>query len=58
MICYTDQERAVIYALCAKMKDLSAHDISELSHSEPAWKNNLHRDGTIPYVEAFTLVGV
>lgn len=58
MSCFTEQEKAVIDAVCSKMKDLSAHDISELSHAEPAWKNNLHRDGTIPYVEAFTLVGV
>ena len=58
MSCFTEQERAVIDTVCAKMKDLSAHDISELSHAEPAWKNHLHRNGTIPYVEAFTLVGM
>ena len=58
MSCFTEQERAVIDTVCAKMKDLSAHDISALSHAEPAWKNHLHRNGTIPYVEAFTLVGV
>ena len=40
------------------MKDLSAHDISELSHREPAWQNHLHQSETIPYAEAFSLVGV
>ena len=56
MTCFTDRERAVIDNVCAKMKDLSAHDISELSHSEPAWQRHLHEP--IPYAEAFSLVTV
>lgn len=56
--CFTEQELAVIDYVCSKMKDLSARDISELSHREPAWQNHLRQSETIPYSEAFSLVGV
>lgn len=55
---FSDQELEVIDTVCTKMKALSAHDISELSHSEPAWKNHLHHSETIPFSEAFTLKAV
>lgn len=55
MSCFTDPERAIIDAVCAKLKDLSAHDISELSHNELAWQKHLHQAETIPFVEAFSL---
>ena len=55
---FTEQELEVIDMVCSKMKTLSAHDISELSHSEPAWKNHLHQSETIPFSEAFTLKAV
>ena len=58
MSCFSEKERAIIDTVCAKMKDLSAHDISELSHLEPAWKNNLHQSKTIPFSDAFTLVAM
>ena len=58
MTSFTDQERAIIDTVCAKMKDLSAHDISELSHNEPAWQRHLHQVETIPYEEAFSLGAV
>lgn len=58
MSSFTEQELAVIDAVCAQMKPLSAHDISILSHSEPAWKNHLHQSETIPFAEAFTLKAV
>lgn len=58
MSCFSEQEMAVIESVCAKMKNLSAHDISELSHAEPAWQKYLHQNWTIPYEEAFGLVGV
>ena len=56
MSCFTDGELAIIDIVCAKMKTLSAHDISELSHKEPAWQRHLHQIETIPYEEAFSLV--
>ena len=55
---FTSEEKAIIDEVCEKMKGLSAHDISDLSHREPAWKNHLHQPETIPYSEAFSLVGV
>ena len=58
MSCFTEQERAIIDTVCAKMKGLSAHDISELSHNEPAWQRHLHQVETIPYEEAFSLGAV
>ena len=74
MACFTEQERAIIDTVCAKMKNLSAHDISalscakmknlsahdisELSHNEPAWQRHLHQVETIPYEEAFSLGAV
>ena len=58
MSCFTDGELAIIDTVCAKMKSLSAHDISELSHKELAWQRHLHQVETIPYEEAFSLVMV
>lgn len=55
---FTTEEKIIIDEVCEKMKGLSAHDISDLSHREPAWKNHLHQPETIPYSEAFSLVGV
>ena len=55
---FTDQERRIIDTVCAKMRNLSAHDISELSHNEPAWQRHLYQAGTIPYGEAFSLGAV
>ena len=55
---FSEPERSVIDSVCTRMKDLSAHDISELSHLEPAWKNNLNKPNTIPYSDAFTLVAM
>ena len=58
MSSFTEKELELIDFVCAKMKNLSAHDISELSHNEPVWKNHLHQSETIPYSEAFGLLGV
>ena len=58
MTCFTEQERAIIDTVCAKMKGLSAHEISELSHNELAWRRNLQKEGTIPFEEAFSLGAV
>ena len=58
MSCFTSQETNIIKTVCDYMKDLSAHDISLLSHKEPAWKNHLHKSETIPYPEAFGLVAL
>lgn len=56
MSLFTDGERVIIDTVCQKLKDLSAHDLSELSHGEPAWQRHLHEP--IPFTEAFNLVGM
>lgn len=58
MSCFNEQELAVIDSVCEKLKDLSAHEISDMSHKESAWRNHLHQSETIPYSEAFSLVGM
>ena len=58
MTFFSDQERKIIDTVCAKMKKMSAHDISELSHKELAWQRYLHQVETIPYIEAFGLEAV
>ena len=58
MTCFTEQERAIIDSVCLKMKGLSAHEISELSHKELARQRHVHQVETIPYLEAFDLVEV
>ena len=55
MSCFTKEELSIIDTVCAKLKPLKAHDISELSHNEPAWQRHLHKVETIPYAEAFSL---
>ncbi|MBQ6306513.1 MAG: DUF4065 domain-containing protein [Bacteroidales bacterium] len=56
--CFEARELAIIDTVCAKLKDMNAHDISALSHEEPSWKNHLHCPETIPYPEAFSLVAL
>ena len=58
MSLFSSQEVAIIDTVCGKMKGVSAHDISQMSHDEPAWKNHLHQSGTIPFSEAFSLVAI
>ena len=58
MSCFSEKEKDVIDSVCSRMKSLSAHDISDLSHAEPAWQNHLHQTETIPYAEAFSLVAM
>lgn len=55
---FTSEEMAVIDEVCEKTKNLSSHALSKISHGEPAWKNHVGKQGTIPYNEAFALVGV
>ena len=55
MSCFSKEELSIIDTVCAKMKPLKAHDISEMSHNEPAWQQHLHQVETIPFAEAFRL---
>ena len=58
MSMFSDQELYVIDTVCRKMQGLTAHEISELSHNEPAWQKYIHQGDTIPYREAFNLVAL
>ena len=58
MDAFSQKEMGVVGTVCEKLKDLSLHAISEMSRMEPAWKKYLNRPGTIPYSEAFCLVGM
>ncbi len=58
MSCFSEAEMAVIDEVCGKLKDLTSRAISKLSHDEPAWKEHVGKTDTIPFSEAFRLVGV
>lgn len=58
MSCFSEKEISIINTVCSKMKGLSAREVSNLSHNEPAWQNHLHQNRTIPFTEAFKLVAV
>ena len=52
---FSKDERYILEKVVDKFKDVSASEISKLSHNEEAWKNNLNNDQIINYNEAFTL---
>lgn len=51
----SDEELAIIDAVCGKLKNLSSRKVSELSHEEKAWVENHECHGMIPYTDAFGL---
>lgn len=58
MSAFTETERTIIDAVCTRLGTLTAHDISQLSHKEPAWERHLQQQETIPYTEAFSLTAI
>ena len=58
MAYFSPQEKSIIDTVCKKLKKASAHDISVMSHNEPAWKNNLQQSDTIPFFDAFSLIAI
>ena len=56
--CFTEQELAIIDEVCAKVKNMSSRALSKMSHEEPAWKDHVGDSETIPFREAFNLVGM
>lgn len=58
MRCFSAAETALIDQVCAKMKEMSSRAASKMSHDEPSWKNHVGKPETIPFSEAFSLVGV
>ncbi len=55
---FSAAEMAVINEVCDKMKDMTSRAVSKLSHEESAWKEHVGKSETIPFSEAFTLVGM
>lgn len=55
---FSDAEMAVIDEVCSKLRDMTSRAVSELSHEESAWKEHVGKPETIPFSEAFSLVGV
>ena len=49
---------AIINEVCAKVKNMTSRAISKMSHEEPAWKDHVGDTGTIPFSDAFKLVGM
>ena len=58
MSAFSFDEMAVIDAVCEKMKKLTSRAATKLSHEEPAWKDHIGMTETIPFSEAFSLVGM
>ena len=55
---FSPEEMAVIDEVCGKLRDLTSRAVSKLSHEEKAWKEHVGKPGTIPFSEAFSLVGM
>ena len=55
---FSEAEIAVIDDVCRKFRNLTSRDVSKLSHEETAWKEHVGKSETIPYCEAFALVGM
>ena len=55
---FAAEEMAVINEVCAKMKNLTSLAATKMSHKEPAWKKYVGNQETIPFSEAFSLVGM
>ena len=58
MSAFTEAEMAVIDEVCGRLKDMTSRAVSKLSHEETAWKEHVGKPETIPFSEAFKLVGV
>ena len=52
---FSAEELVLIDTVCEKLKRMSATEVSEISHQEPAWQNHLNQSAPIPFDEAFTL---
>ncbi len=52
---FSAEERIILDTVCDKFKDVSARDISAISHNEDAWKDCQTSHAIIPYSKAFYL---
>ncbi|MCM1489632.1 MAG: Panacea domain-containing protein, partial [Muribaculum sp.] len=51
----SESERETLSLVCELFKDMSAGDISNVSHKEKAWSDNISTKSEISYQEAFAL---
>lgn len=58
MSAFSEAEMSVIDEVCGKLRDMSSRAASKLSHEETAWKEHVGKPETIPFSEAFSLVGM
>lgn len=54
----SDEDKSIIHIVCERFKSYSSHEISAISHEEPAWQNYHEMHSRIPYTEAFTLKAI
>jgi len=52
---FSSSELESIKYIAGKFKDMTATDIAEISHQEPAWKDNIDGKKIIPFTYAFGL---
>ncbi len=52
---FTTEELVILEFLVGRFKDTTAGEIAEISHREPAWKENIDNKRIIPYTYAFSL---
>lgn len=55
---FTEAEKKILQMVLCKFRHFSATDISNLSHQEEAWKDNIDGHKTIDYKYAFTLKNI
>ena len=58
MGCFSAAEKAIIDQVCERMKDMTSRAASKMSHEETLWKDHVGKPETIPFSEAFSLMGV
>ena len=54
---FSEAEMAVIEEVCVKFRGMTSRETTKLSHEETAWKGHVGKPETIPFSEAFSLVG-
>jgi len=55
---FSTEEINIINTVCEKMKKMTSRAVSKMSHKEPAWKDHASKQEAIPFIEAFSLVGM
>ena len=55
---FSEAEMAVIDEVCGKMKKMTSRAATKMSHDEPVWNDHVGKAETIPFSEAFSLVGM